>query len=98
MDIGTMFALGMFGGDDENDDEVSSKMTDLQFKALMEITLKIAESTHEVKAFRKHLSGSWSGVDLTAAAVLYMLHTMADATDDMNAVRSTIAKILTIKE
>lgn len=90
MDIGTMAALGMFD-DDESNGGVA-RMTDLQFKAFIRMMLDLAQTTREVKEFKKSF-GTFTDWGLYSPFTLMIIN-IADATGDMERVKQVLQDIL----
>jgi hypothetical protein len=89
MDIGTMAALGMFDSDDNEGG--ATGMSDLQFKAFFKAFLVFAQTTREVKEFKKGLgSTDWGAF----APYTSMIINIADATGDMEKVKKVFQDIL----
>jgi len=91
MDIGAMIASGMFGSN-PNADGGGRGLTDFQYKSAMYMCLKIAENTHEVKTFRKHMLG-WAEIGEIGPHIA-LLAVLSEASDDMEQVKSVLEKIL----
>jgi len=90
-----MVALGMF--DSDGDDTTSTggdRMTDLQFKAFVKMILTLAETTREVKVFRRNFGSLSVGVYGVYAPFATMMANIADATGDMEKVKQVLQHIL----
>ena len=96
MDIGAMFAMGLFGNAAENKaEEGRGKVTDFQFKAMILMCLRAAETTETTKKFIKFLTKDWAGMG-ELAPYLALISNFAEAVDDMERVKSTLERILTV--
>ena len=92
MDFGTMAALGMFNSDGDDNERGVIGMTDLQFRAFIKVFLEFAQTTREVKEFRKGLGTftDWGAF----APYTTMIINIADATGDMERVKQVLNDIL----
>ena len=96
MDFSTMTLLGMFGGDDDNENEGgATRMTDLQFKAFIRMMQELANNTREVKEFRKSF-GTFTDWGLYAPYTTMIL-SIAESTGDMMKVQQILQDILNMK-
>ena len=88
MDITTMMAMGLFDSDEDEEEGGGNKLTDLQFKALMKLYLALAESTREIKDFRRN--GGF-GADCPYGSILTKI---VDITGDLERARTVLNDIL----
>ena len=95
MNIGAMMALGLFDNEEEGQNKGGNIMTDLQFKGFIRMCLTIAETTREVKEFKKLIGGSleWATYGNYGAFAI-MVSKIADATGDMERVKQVLQDIL----
>jgi hypothetical protein len=70
-------------------------MTDIQFKAMVKMCLTMAETTRDVKDFKKKLRFTDNGF---GAAFVMMLGQMADSVGDMVKVKQTLLDIMMMDE
>ncbi|MCL2168745.1 MAG: hypothetical protein FWB74_01805 [Defluviitaleaceae bacterium] len=66
-------------------------MTDMQFKAMLKMTLTMAETTKDVKEFKKTLAFPDNGY---GHAFMFMLARLADTVVSMETVRQVIKDII----
>ena len=93
MDISSMAVFGMLNDDDKNKDEGgAARMTDLQFKAFIRMMLDLAQTTREVKEFKKRFGTfiEWGPYSPFTSMII----NIADATGDMEKVKQVLQDIL----
>jgi hypothetical protein len=89
MDLVTTMALT--GALDNDKKEARGNMTDLQFKGMVKLCLTIAESTKDVKEFRKMLQFPDQGF---GSGFVHLLINMAHSTNNMDRVRKVLKDIM----
>ena len=93
MDFSTMAVLGMFGGDSDDESEGGvAGMTDLQFKVFVRMMLDLAQTTRDVKEFRKSFGTftDWGPYSPFTSMII----SIAEATGDMEKVKQVLQDIL----
>jgi len=94
MDIGTMFTKVLSDSENEDKKEGACRMTDYQFKTFIKMCLVLAETTSEVKAFRKRIQPDWEEGTSSYGVFASMLGKIAESTDSMEKVKQVLQNML----